>query len=217
MLNKIFNGPYLRRLDNTIQWQEKDTLASESVSSHSFKVAVFARLLLEDLFGKCLSTKINDFKLNVITAALFHDFDEAILMRDISHELKYNRYNGNKIREVLNNYVSHVVEKDFTSRLVIEENQHKSFYQDSAKMLSSAVLCEDEAVKTFVKYCDWLALLFYCKREIDLNNQNFKSIIKYCEEMTLDAGSKLRNVLAKTFANDGICIDFENTNLFLNL
>ena len=50
MIDKIFNGPYLRRLDNIIQWQEKDVFAKESVSQHSFKVAVFTSVILEDIF-----------------------------------------------------------------------------------------------------------------------------------------------------------------------
>ena len=37
MLSKIFNGKYLQRLDNIIQWQEKDVFKQESVSQHSSK------------------------------------------------------------------------------------------------------------------------------------------------------------------------------------
>lgn len=208
MLSKIFNGDYLRRLDNTIQWQEKDTLTKDSVSSHSFKVSIFARVLLEDVFGDNESDKVVDFKLEVVTAALFHDFDEALLMRDISHELKYNNYNGDKIRAVLNDYVKHRAETEFLG----SNDANNANYQASAQMVVDATVNENPCVKTFVKYCDWLALLFYCRRELDLNNQRFQSIYDYCLERTTEVGKKLREVLKETFPNTKMelnCIEIE--------
>lgn len=41
MIVKIFNGEYLKRLDNILQWQERDVFKQESVSQHSYKVSVF--------------------------------------------------------------------------------------------------------------------------------------------------------------------------------
>lgn len=195
MLNKIFSGQYLQRLDNTIQWQEKDTLTKDSVSSHSFKVTVFARILLEDVFGNINSEKVIDFKLEVVTAALFHDFDEALLMRDISHELKYNDYNGDKIRAVLNDYVKHRATSEFLENV----NNNNANYKASARMVVDAVTNNNVTVKLFVKYCDWLALLFYCKREIGLNNNQFEDIYDYCEENVLKTGQKLRESLIEYF------------------
>ena len=52
MLEKIFNGTYLSRLDNIVQWLERDRHNQESVSQHSYKVTIFARVLLEEIFGE---------------------------------------------------------------------------------------------------------------------------------------------------------------------
>ena len=51
MLKKVFNGVFLKRLDNIIQWQDKDVIFKESVSSHSYKVSVFCTLILDEIFG----------------------------------------------------------------------------------------------------------------------------------------------------------------------
>ena len=45
MIEKIYNGNYLTRLDNIIQWQERDVFQRESVSQHSYKVSIFCKVL----------------------------------------------------------------------------------------------------------------------------------------------------------------------------
>ena len=102
MIEKVFNGAYLKRLDNIVQWSEKDVFTRETVSSHSYKVTVFCRVLLEEIF-RVDNDSTREFKMNCVTHAMFHDWDEALLLRDISHETKYNSYNGEQIRSVLDN------------------------------------------------------------------------------------------------------------------
>ena len=77
MIQKILDGDYLKRLDNIIQWQERDVFKHESVSQHSYKVTIFARVLLEDIFGRTEDAKINKYKLDCVTHAMFHDWDES--------------------------------------------------------------------------------------------------------------------------------------------
>ena len=89
MIEKVFNGAYLKRLDNIVQWSEKDVFTRETVSSHSYKVTVFCRVLLEEIF-RVDNDSTREFKMNCVTHAMFHDWDEALLLRDISHETKYN-------------------------------------------------------------------------------------------------------------------------------
>ena len=103
MIEKVFNGAYLKRLDNIVQWSEKDVFTRETVSSHSYKVTVFCRVLLEEIF-RVDNDSIREFKMNCVTHAMFHDWDEALLLRDISHETKYNEFNGDKIRAELDEF-----------------------------------------------------------------------------------------------------------------
>lgn len=164
MLRKIIDYPHLKRLDNIIQWQEFDTFTKESVSQHSYKVAIFARILLEDIFGDYSSKEVLKFKLEVVTRALLHDWDEALLLRDISHETKYNGYNGTELRRVLDDFSAYKSVEDFWSEYKGEEG--------TSRMLINNIQGKPEPVYSFVKICDWIALYFYMKRERDLGNHN---------------------------------------------
>lgn len=105
---------HLSRLDNVHQWEERDSIIKESVSQHSFKVSAIAHYLLtilEDRLttrDKLIDGKVYlhwvEFKASCLSYAILHDFDEAIIGRDISHVVKYNPYNGEKIREAINDF-----------------------------------------------------------------------------------------------------------------
>lgn len=170
MLEKIFNGEYLKRLDNIKQWQEIDVFNKESVAQHSYKVSIFCRVLLEDIFGGNTKKEILKFKLDCITYAMLHDWDEALILRDISHCIKYNAYNGEEIRNSLNHLTSHLVEKEFGGK------------DDSSIMLRNFISEPETLVKKFVKLCDWLALEFYVEREIEFGNKRFECTRDYCLE-----------------------------------
>lgn len=195
MIKKIFNGQYLRRLDNIIQWQEKDVFKHESVAGHSYKVSVFVRILLEDIFGNSSDVNVLQYKLNCVTHALFHDWDESLILRDLSHELKYNKFNGDKIREVIDEFVDHAVFVEFGNET------------DTAKMLNENIGSVDPGVKLLVKYCDWLALLFFCKRELDLHNDALQVNYDYCLKSIHTAGAKLADYLEQNFSQSYISTD----------
>lgn len=165
MLSKIINGQYLQRLDNIKQWQEMDVFKEESVSQHSYKDSIFARVLLEDIFGNNQSPKVVQFKLDVITRTLLHDWDEALILRDMSHETKYNSYNGTEIRRVLNALSSHIALEEFEE---IDEDYSSTA---SSRMMWGMICGCPEPVKSFAKLCDWIALFFYMKREKTLGNK----------------------------------------------
>ena len=157
MLKKVFNGVFLKRLDNIIQWQDKDVIFKESVSSHSYKVSVFCTLVLDEIFGEENNKEdVVNFKLKCIKHAIFHDWDEALIMRDISHETKYNSFNGKEIRACLNN-----LSKEFSKREFLNEGKIKTVY--------NAMNESNEAVHAVVKFCDWLAMIFYLDREESSN------------------------------------------------
>ena len=191
MIEKVFNGAYLKRLDNIVQWSEKDVFTRETVSSHSYKVTVFCRVLLEEIF-RVDNDSIREFKMNCVTHAMFHDWDEALLLRDISHETKYNSYNGEQIRSVLDSLSKHLAVNEF-----LDETSTGEF-------VFGAIFTNDESVNSFCKVCDWLALAFFIKREQSMGNQNLDA-----QETTVKNGlrksiNRCVEILVQRFGRDNI-------------
>lgn len=191
MIEKVFNGAYLKRLDNIVQWSEKDVFTRETVSSHSYKVTVFCRVLLEEIF-KVDNDSTREFKMNCVTHAMFHDWDEALLLRDISHETKYNSYNGEQIRSVLDSLSKHLAVNEF-----LDETSTGEF-------IFGAIFTNDESVNSFCKVCDWLALAFFIKREQSMGNQNLSA-----QETTVKDGlrksiNRCVGILVQRFGRDNI-------------
>lgn len=191
IFRKIYNGQYLHRLDNIHQWQDRFTFQKESVAQHSYKVSVFAQLLLYYLFeeNNAHYYEVLRFRLDCIETALLHDFDEAILLRDLSHETKYNNFNGDKLRNVVNSYVIHQLKEEITGS-EYSPKEYKFFACVTGKM--------NEEVRKFVKVCDWFALLFFIKEEVRLGNHAFQERDKYCTEKLIDAIGLLKQDLQKS-------------------
>ena len=167
MIEKMFNGAYLRQLDNIIQWSGMDVLRKESVSQHSFKVVIFTRVLLEDILGHVEPDSIDylqvmEFKRSCVDYAMFHDFDEALIRNDISHVTKYNEFNGSEIRRNLNELSRHLSEQEFNDGTL------------SGEFVRSTIVHPDTDTKSFVKLCDWLAMAFFIRREQKLGNSNMR-------------------------------------------
>ena len=191
MIEKVFNGVYLKRLDNIVQWSEKDVFTRETVSSHSYKVTVFCRVLLEEIF-RVDNDSTREFKMNCVTHAMFHDWDEALLLRDISHETKYNSYNGEQIRSVLDNLSKHLAVNEFLDGT------------STGEFVFGAIFTNDESVNSFCKVCDWLALAFFIKREQSMGNQNLDA-----QETTVKDGlrksiNRCVGILVQRFGRDNI-------------
>ena len=191
MIEKVFNGAYLKRLDNIVQWSEKDVFTRETVSSHSYKVTVFCRVLLEEIF-RVDNDSTREFKMNCVTHAMFHDWDEALLLRDISHETKYNSYNGQQIRSVLDNLSKHLAVNEFLDGT------------STGEFVFGAIFTNDESVNSFCKVCDWLALAFFIKREQSMGNQNLDA-----QETTVKDGlrksiNRCVGILVQRFGRDNI-------------
>lgn len=194
MIDKIVTRSYLKRLDNIIQWQERDVFNKESVSQHSFKVSVFTRVLLDDIFGDLHDLQIERFKLDCVTHAIFHDWDEAIFLRDVSHSIKYNEFNGKDVRNAIDEYVNHEFSKEFED---LDEQDRVSY-----ETLRKSIVDIDPQVKIVVKVADWLALLFFCRRELALGNENFNATYKYCKQGLFKAAVNLANMAAKYYNID---------------
>lgn len=204
MLSKIISGKFLQRLDNIKQWQEMDVFKEESVSQHSYKVAIFARVLLEDIFSLSNNPKVNQFKLNVVTRALLHDWDEALILRDMSHETKYNDYNGQEIREVLDRLASHKAQEEFS------ESNENGDWTDSASMMIYTITMPEEPEKSFAKLCDWIALFFYMRREKKLGNKDLDNSWNIASSKFPDAIDNVIKILTVHFPDE--VMDFDELN-----
>ena len=163
MIGKIFNGAYLKRLDNIIQWSEMDVITRESVSQHSYKVTIFCRVLLEEIFCHKFSPVVANYVISCVDHAMFHDWDEALLLRDISHETKYNKFNGDKIRAELDALSKFLSKKEFETDTL------------GGQFVYEALNTTDSKVLLFCKVCDWMALAFFIKREQSRGNTNLSA------------------------------------------
>ena len=179
---------HLSKLDNVHQWEERDSIIKESVSQHSFKVSAIAHYLLRaieneirevNFYGR-FEVKFLEFKSESLSYAILHDFDEAIIGRDISHVVKYNPYNGDKIREAINDFVNHQETMDFQGLLPKPT----------------------EIVKKFVKICDWIALSTFCERNNQMGCLTFSYEIAYCQERLRNSFNEFVDIFKEEFSVD---------------
>lgn len=186
-LVKLFNRDYLARLDNIKQWLEYDRHQQESVSQHSYKVSVFAMSIMDYFWPTGTeNAEVLRFKYQTLKMALMHDFDEAILRRDITHEVKYNAYNGFEVRMVLDKFVEHQLNEEFG-----EES-------DVVKTLSKKWEYYDVA-HDIVKVADWMALLYFLNRELAIGNRSWPlNLLPYCKDNYRKAISTLQDTCVVT-------------------
>jgi 5'-deoxynucleotidase YfbR-like HD superfamily hydrolase len=176
----------IESLDNIRQWEERDSVIKESVSQHSFKVASIAYFILNRINNGSsnLSAKVDflAFKFDVLSYAIMHDFDEAILGRDISHTVKYNAHNGECIRESLNEFVEHELSVKFGKIIPTPSNE----------------------AKTFVKLCDWIALLTFIKRNKKMGCVTFEQEEQYCLKSMYNKLQEVNKLLEENFGIEKI-------------
>lgn len=177
----------IESLDNIRQWEERDSVVKESVSQHSFKVASIAYFILNRINNNSLTSVSQKadflaFKFDALSYAIMHDFDEAILGRDIPHTIKYNSFNGISIREELNEFVEHELSVQF-GRVIPDVS---------------------DAVKTFVKLCDWIALLTFINRNKKMGCITFEQEEKYCLKSMNSKLKEVNELLKNNFNIDSI-------------
>lgn len=176
LLIKLFKDEDFDALNNTIRWNGKSRHNDESVGHHTYLVTVFVRVILEDMFqhlepvdeGFDISQMM---KLRVMTKALFHDFDETIT-GDVIHTVKYNKFNGEDIRNALEAYVHGAMA------------QKLDLGVPSELMIYESITDQKGFEKYLVKLGDWLSVLFYISKEISLGNSRFKKNWGYAVEGT---------------------------------
>lgn len=200
MIEKIFSGKYLKRLDNITRWLDKDVVKRESVTKHSYDVSVFCTLVLDEIFRGIKNEKLfTEFKLHCIQCAIYHDWDEALILCDMSHETKYNEFNGDEIRDSLNDLSKELTKREFLTK--------------SGNVVFDSMTNEDPAVKAVVKFCDWLSMLFFLVREQSLGNNTLEPQRLHCVDFINSAYIKMCMELEKKFSWS---FNYTNIRLFVN-
>jgi len=183
--------PLVARMDNIQQWEELDINNRESISQHSYKVAAFTAILLEEVFNGIHSSNVSDFINRTLCHAIFHDVDESLFLRDVSQEVKYNEYNGVAIRSAIRSYCEEVFLKNF--------DIYDKVVTDVETMLYRSIFSNDFSLShKFVKFCDWLAMCHYVVRELRLGNANFYSKVENCKNGILTSGGILIDSFKKS-------------------
>lgn len=166
----------INSLDRIHQWEERDSVIRESVSQHSFKVSAIAIYILNDIIDKNPfledDCKFAKFKYDSASYAVLHDFDEAIIGRDISHAVKYNSFNGDEIRDALNKFVAHNI---------------KGEYKFTLKPTAD--------VNLFVKLCDLIALSTFIKRNKNMGVKTFDNEESYCRRLIYEKSREVVKML----------------------
>lgn len=166
IFERIFNDDDFDRINNMVRWNGWRRINDESVGHHTFIVVWFTRLLCQEIWGN----SNNELTLEIVTKAIFHDFDE-MFTGDILHTVKHNHENADKIRELLDKYVVSASERKFSA-----DTASGVLMNDNIMLVSRSV------TKSVVKLADWLSMLYYLKREIDMGNKDLRRVHRYCNE-----------------------------------
>ncbi len=151
--------------NNLNRWNGTRVIKAETVAEHSYNVALFARVISEELLR---DSKNYSLKLRIVSYALFHDFDETFT-GDVSHDLKYDDEEGGSIRSIINK----VIKKE-------SENFLDKTKKSEALILDSMNHYDSNLIKNLIKICDWLAMCFYLKKEIEMGNKKLIDKQEYC-------------------------------------
>lgn len=165
IIDKIFHDPDFDQLNNMVRWNGLNRIKEETVAHHSYFVAMVSRLLAEEIFGK----DDVEIKLQITTYAIFHDFDE-MFTGDIAHVVKYGNAYGEELRNLLD--------------LIIKDKVNAKFNKEreSENLIVEVMTSVPFLVKKVVKVADWLSMVFYLKKELNLGNSSLVSQQEYCVE-----------------------------------
>ena len=152
-----------RKLDKVIRFSAQMRIKDESVSEHSFHVALYA-MILADLEEKIFKNKVNKEKL--LKTALLHDLEEC-LTGDIIYDFKHTN-------ESLTREIKRMSQKFF-------ENLMKNFPEKVAKEYIALWTTAKDKKKIegkIIEAADKLEGLIYALNEFSLGNKGFKKIIE---------------------------------------
>lgn len=151
LLNFITGRP--RRLAHTDRYSTTPLVGRETVSEHSFFVALYARVLCD--YVPC---RVDRRK--VMERALFHDIDETI-SGDIIHAFKYS----GQLKEEIEKVNKRLIKKAF------HDIKNKDYYIKTWKN------AKDKSIEGYIiKLADNLSVLSFALEEISLGNKYMEII-----------------------------------------
>lgn len=198
----ILNDKY-SSIDEITRFSSYKTFKQESVSTHSYWVTLFTSLLLKEMFKKD-SMEVLKIKLHATNGAIFHDFVENFT-GDISHDVKYNNFNGDDIRPLLSDYEKHVWENRFG------DNDEKSKFVRECAMIEDSYL--NDLSKKVIKVADWLACIKTEYTEIQMGNKYFDKVIELSFRKIMTSIDTLEFSYLQMCDRKG----FESTDVFIRL
>jgi len=156
-------------------------LSKDTLSNHSYWVALFAGIIVGKLLDKVEYDNtdakmflLHKLKGDVLMYALLHDFDEPIT-GDILHDVKYNNMMGQEMRGLLDKYIKHKMSDYINS---IQKNETEPFGTGSfgyfGELLRGYYIDQDNpdfaVVKSIVKLGDCLSSIFIVQKELEMGN-----------------------------------------------
>jgi len=171
-----------RKLDKIVRFSAQMRIKDESVSEHSFHVALYS-MILADLEEKIFKNKINQEK--ILKTALLHDLEEC-LTGDIIYDFKHT---DKKLTKEIKK-ISQKFFKDLMKKLPEEISREYLTLWSSAK--------DKKTIEgKIVEAADKLEGLIYALNEFSLGNKEFKKVIKGYEKQLKEIGLKSVNLILK--------------------
>lgn len=161
------------------RWNGSRVQRNETVAEHTYFVVLITRIMLETLFMDIENIPVKFYR-ECIDYALFHDFSE-MFDRDVTHRLKYNPWNGEKIRECISVFVKNCAVEKYKKKKDLCTSEHCG----NAVVVSNKFLAnqfqepKDFFVKDLVKLADWYSCIFYLVKEMMLGNKLMKEEFDY--------------------------------------
>ena len=171
-----------RKLDRVIRFSAHTRIKDESVSEHSFHVALYA-MILADLEEKIFKNKVDREK--VLKTALLHDLEEC-LTGDIIYDFKHTN-------ESLTKEIKRMSQKFF----------EKLMKNLSGKMAKDYILLwakskdKNKIEGKIIEAADKLEGLIYALNEFSLGNTAFKLIIENYKKQLKGFKLKSLNLILK--------------------
>ncbi|MEE0946804.1 MAG: 5'-deoxynucleotidase [Acutalibacteraceae bacterium] len=179
----------LSRMKNIYRWGLMRNTRRETLSEHSFEVAVIAHalgIINKERLGGSADPQL------CATAALFHDTSE-IITGDMPTPVKYH---NPEIRDAYKK-VEKVAEEKLISML--PSDMQKSF---------SELYSPDEQTRKIIKAADRISALIKCIEETEMGNKEFAAAKKSIEKSVKDLKMQEADIFLKEFI-DGFSLTLD--------
>jgi 5'-deoxynucleotidase YfbR-like HD superfamily hydrolase len=182
----FFEKEHWDSLNVTVRWNGVRRIQQESLREHMYTSMLIADVLLEEIFPEGEEEKwyLSVLKLKILRSAAKHDVDE-IFSGDILHSVKYNVFNGEELKRLLNDFVNYELGNNFN-----KQNQSHKMIIDSLNYYGN------EVVKNFVKLVDWISCIMYIYNEKSLGNKNFDKYLPKCKSKLFESIDELKISIA---------------------